>query len=113
MENIDNLYLSIAQNIIQNSSDSWDIAEVNVEVFDDALKLKGGHYKNEMFTSFKFRNFDRKIIKDFENIHLITTENPDNNWNRAKFTLEPTGKFNIEFEWDQALADEIERLNNE
>ncbi|EPF2929534.1 immunity protein YezG family protein [Vibrio navarrensis] len=49
----------------------------------------------------------------FEELHKITTENPNNKWNRAIFTLEPSGSFNIDFEWDQALADEIERLNNE
>lgn len=113
MHNIDTLYLSIAQNIAQNCPSSWDTAEINAEVFDGVVKLKGGCNSNDVFTSFKFRHFDRRIISDFENIHLITTENPDNNWNRAKFSLEPSGKFNMEFEWDQELADEIERLNNE
>ncbi|ODS10613.1 hypothetical protein [Vibrio scophthalmi] len=113
MENIDTLYLSIARNIINNTSSSWDSAEINAEVFDGTVKLKGGYHCNNIFTTFKFRHFDRKIISDFESIHLITTENLDNNWNRAKFTLEPSGDFNMEFEWDQELADEIERLNNE
>ena len=113
MEKVDDLYLSVAQNMVQNIKRTWDIAKIQVEVFDDAIKLKGGSYEKDIFTSFKFRDFNRKIISDFENIHQITTFESENNWNRAQFTLEPTGKFKMDFEWDQELADEIERLNND
>lgn len=40
-------------------------------------------------------------------MHEVTTEGGKNRWNRVKFTLYPDGKFNIDFEWDQALFDEI------
>lgn len=112
---IDEIYLSIAQNMVNNLPENWLSAHIDAEIeAEDAIGIKGGYeIQNTEFQSFKLRNFDRRIFNDFESLHQITTEDSENKWNRAKFTLEPTGKFNIDFEWDQALADEIERLNNE
>jgi len=113
---IDEIYLSIAENMINNTPvDNWITSHIDIEYFDeDALEMGGGFITDSnSFTSFKFRKFDRRIVNDFHSIHKITTEKFDNKWNRAKFTLEPTGKFKMDFEWDQKLADEIERLNNE
>lgn len=59
---IDEIYLQIAQAIVDEIKEEWVVATINA----------GG-----------------------------------SDWNRAKFTLYPTGKFNVEFEWDQELADEI------
>jgi hypothetical protein len=35
------------------------------------------------------------------------------NWNRANFTLYPDNKINVEYIWDEALQNEVDRLNNE
>ena len=55
---------------------------------------------------------DREVADEafdlFEEIYDITQENPNNKWNRAKFTLMPSGDFTTDFEWDQSLTDEIE-----
>ncbi len=113
MKNVDDIYTSIGQNILDSTDNLWENSEVIANVYDGAVELKGGSQYKGQFTSFKFRNFDRRIISDFQELHKITTEDSDNKWNRAKFTLESTGDFNIEFEWDQELADEIEQLNSE
>ena len=34
---------------------------------------------------------------------------PEHKWNRAVYTLEKSGHFDMEFEWDQALQDEWEK----
>ena len=34
---------------------------------------------------------------------------PEHKWNRAVYTLEKNGHFDMEFEWDQALQDEWEK----
>ncbi|WP_315602431.1 hypothetical protein [Treponema socranskii] len=34
---------------------------------------------------------------------------PEHKWNRAVYTLEKNGRFDMEFEWDQALQDEWEK----
>lgn len=35
------------------------------------------------------------------------------NWNRAKYTLFPEGKIEIEYIWDEVLQNEVDRYNNE
>lgn len=39
------------------------------------------------------------------------TEGGKAKWNKAVFYLNADGSFNMEFEWDQKLQDEIERLS--
>ena len=41
-------------------------------------------------------------------LHEITTEEDNNKWNKAVFTLTPDGSFDMEFIWDQELHDRIE-----
>jgi hypothetical protein len=44
---------------------------------------------------------------------LTQTEFPiHENWNRAKYTLFPEGRMEIEYIWDEALQNEVDRLNN-
>lgn len=109
-KSIDELYLSIADNILGNVPDDWKEATLSVERdAEDAIGVKGGFIDNSNeFHTFKFRNFDRRIFSDFHEIHSITTQNDKSNWNRAKYTLMPSGDFTIDFEWDQSIADEVE-----
>ncbi|WP_394146618.1 immunity protein YezG family protein [Vibrio atypicus] len=106
---IDETYRSIAQNIIDSIDSSWDKAVLNIEVVaGDTIGFNGEYIIDGEHVSFKFRNFDRrKLSRDGKSLHKVTTKNDSNIWNKAKFTLYPTGKFNIEFEWDQALEDEV------
>jgi len=107
---IDEIYQSIAVGISKNIDGQWDKSLLLVEFFDGAANFKGEFYfQNEK----KYFRVDDDAFDDFEEIYEITTENSENKWNRAIFSLELTGSFNLEFEWDQELADEIERLNIE
>ena len=58
-------------------------------------------------------NIDDDVTDWLSQLHEITTEGGNNKWNRAIFTLFSTGKFDMEFIWDQELNDEIERLSKE
>ena len=44
---------------------------------------------------------------------MMTAKSDKHKWNKAKVTLTNEGDFNIKFDWDQEMYDEIERLNNE
>ena len=112
---IDEIYNSIAQNMVDNLPLEWSEAFINVvRSASDALKLSGGYSSLDSdFNSFKFRNFDRRITDEFHDIYAIMTEEGDQHkWNRAKFKLTPGGKFSIDFDWDQELADEVASLNS-
>ena len=56
-------------------------------------------------------NLDTKYI---EELYIITQTHllVHKNWNRAKYTLFPDGKFEVEYTWDEALQNEVDKLNN-
>ena len=56
------------------------------------------------------QNFDPEVDFAIMELHKITTEGGKNKWNRAVFSVQPDGAFDMEFIWDQELQDEIERL---
>jgi len=107
---IEEIYKSLAIGIIANINSKWDKAHLYTEFFEDAAEFKGEYTLDNKTNFFEVSD---QAFDDFDELYQITTEDSDNKWNRAIYSLEPTGKFNIEFEWDQELADEIERLNNE
>jgi hypothetical protein len=50
-----------------------------------------------------------------EELYTLTqTEFPiHENWNRAKYTLFAEGRMEIEYIWDEALQNEVDKLNNQ
>ncbi|WP_281649116.1 immunity protein YezG family protein [Parendozoicomonas sp. Alg238-R29] len=101
---IDEVYASIGQQIAGAIKDYWSEAWLFVEFFEDAANFKG-EYDSD--SERKHYEVPDDVFDDFDVLYEITTEGGSNRWNRAKFTLYPDGKFNIDFQWDQALADEI------
>jgi hypothetical protein len=77
------------------------------------------------FTGYYITSDEKKKWLDVFNFHLdssciedlynITQTQPPihKNWNRAKYTLFPEGKMEIEYIWDEELQNEVDRLNNE
>lgn len=60
--------------------------------------------------------FNMEINDDYiHELHHITQNEPPvhTNWNRAKFTLFPDGKMQMEYIWDQELQDEVDGYNND
>ncbi len=104
---VDDIYLEIAHSIIDAIETQWSVAIITCELAEDAGAFKC-IYKEDIDSAVD-HDFDvsYETFKAFEKLHEITTSG-ENDWNRAKFTLYPTGKFSIDFEWDQGLADEVE-----
>lgn len=111
MKNIDELYTEIALFLTKQVSQNWKECRVEVEYFGDSAEFDATYINSSDETIDLESGY--KLFLLFRELHEITTENDSNNWNRAVFSLKPTGEFNIDFSWDQELADEIERLNNE
>jgi len=108
---IDELYLDIAQRIINTIDKEWTEATIDFQYLGDAGEFTGRYITSNSDHENDFK-VGFKTYKDFKTIHSITTEGDSNQWNRAKFKLTPDNKFSIDFEWDQSLADEVARLNN-
>ena len=59
--------------------------------------------------SFKLLDDDLDIDLGVCVFELQESMFPEDKWNRAVYTLEKSGHFDMEFEWDQALQDEWEK----
>lgn len=105
----EDIYLKIAQHIVDTIDVKWAVAIIDSEIHAGAGSFKCV-YKEDENSDLDY-DFDSsfELFEAFESLHKITTEGGENDWNRAKFTLHPTGKFDIEFKWDQELADNIRR----
>ena len=104
---IDDVYESIAQNISSVIQGEWSNSVLDVEFNGDSADFDATF---ETFDGQK-KDFDveYQVFKDFKELHAIMTAEGDHHkWNRATFKLTPDGKFSIDFDWDQALADEVE-----
>ncbi|CAH7289013.1 conserved hypothetical protein [Vibrio chagasii] len=94
---IDDLYLTIAQDIVDAIDAQWSSAivvfhrEENAGEFECVYKKDGSDNEYDFVVSYD-------AYQAFEDLHKITTEQGHNIWNRAIFTLQPTGDFSINFE---------------
>lgn len=113
MKTVDEIYQSIADNI-NNSIDqqNWAKAKLDIEITGVGVVGYSGAYEvNNICHDISVRKISRDVRTWVRELHSITTEGGNNRWNRATFTLEPNGKFDMKFVWDQALQDEVERLS--
>ena len=108
---IDDIYTSIAQYLSACINEDWGdvILEVEREA-DDVIGYTGvynsisGKQKN-----LSVSKLEDQVDDDFDELYAImTAEGYHHKWNRATFKLTPDGKFSIDFNWDQVLADEVE-----
>ena len=114
MKTVDEIYLAIRNNINDVIKENWGTAILKFEVIGDMVSNQGT-YVNEKGENKQIDvdELDFELTFDLLDLHAITTEGGANKWNRAVYTLTPDGKFDMEFIWDQALQDEIERLSKE
>lgn len=94
--------------MISQLPEGWSDAFINAQMFGTAAEFQGG-YKSEQGAG-KFK-VSHTALDDFEDLQDLMIQEGQKKWNKAKFTLYPTGKFNMDFEWDQEQADEIARLS--
>jgi len=111
---VDEIYEAIASNINTVIKEDWQKAILNIEVLGGMTTNSGTYITNlEEQKQIDVEEFDFQLTFDLIELHAITTEGGNNKWNRSIFTLFSSGKFDMEFIWDQELNDEIERLSKE
>lgn len=111
MREAEDIYLDIANLVVDAIEDEWRNAVIYIEYFGDAADFEARYETHQLaYKDFITHHSISDLLKELDSII-----NPDNTkpWNRAKFYLEPDGEFSMEFAWDQALADEIQRLSEE
>lgn len=110
---VDEIYLNIAQSISNAiEQDNWTQARLNIEIVADGVIGYTGEYQVDNATlDMSIRKIPRDIRNWIRELHQITTDGGNNRWNKANFTLNHDGKFDMEFIWDQELEDQIEKLS--
>jgi len=111
MKTVDKIYESIVTNICTVTNGEWVKAKLDIEVIGEMVSFTGNYLNNKNETKqIDVDEFDFQLTFDVLELHKITTEGGNNKWNRAVFSVQPDGAFDMEFIWDQELQDEIERL---
>ena len=110
MKNINEIYKFVGEYLVSNiQSEDWEKIILNIEINDRYRGFDGDYFDcmgvgHDLGIIFSFE-FGKKI-KEF---YLFTKENNFAPWNRAVYTLEKNGHFDMEFIWDQALQDEWDK----
>jgi len=111
MKTVDKIYESIVTNISTVINGEWVKAKLDIEVIGEMVSFTGNYLNNKNETKqIDVDEFDFQLTFDVLELHKITTEGGNNTWNRAVFSVQSDGAFDMEFIWDQELQDEIERL---
>lgn len=111
---IEDVYQLITDRVIQGmTAVNWSKAVADIERVKGMVSFKGEYLtesgeQKSLESPFGF--FDAQAIHE---LHTITTENGKSRWNKLKFTLFPTGKFELNFIWDQEYQDKIDKANEE
>lgn len=106
METANAIYNQIAQNIVNSIRTPWDEAFIYFIYYGDSAKYQGKYlrYSNDELCDFKV-GYQSYLL--FKQLHEITSGAPEEKWNRVRFVLKRNGEFNIDYEWEQELTDEV------
>ena len=111
------IYQFIVDDLYRLEDKDWIMITLNIERATSSSIGFDGEYINNLGETkwlFDIWEGDSNLDTAFHRLYEIMTQETDKHkWNRLEITLENAGEFNIKFEWDQELFDEIERLNNQ
>jgi hypothetical protein len=112
-KSVDEIYTNIAQGVVDSINELWSKALIDLMIIEGATECNGSYFKNDIAEKAEDFEVADESFDDFEDLHDIMTSEGQNDWNRATFTLYPDGNFDIDFKYDEELATEIDRLENE
>ena len=113
---LEEIYASISEMVVKGIDGNFSDAVLEVELHSLAMKLSGGYMRddNGEASSFSFIKEHKKILmNDLLELHLKTDINELSRWNTMNYNLHSNGEYRVEFEWDQKLAHDIERVKAE
>ena len=100
-------YKDLGQAIQNNISDNWDTVIVKIESSLNKMCSFQAEYTLSSFEKkeLKFPLLTVNTLMDSV-FALKASMSPEHKWNKAIYTLEKNGHFDMTFEWDQTLQDE-------
>ena len=114
-QNIEEINNAIGQALYDSVNEDWVEIQMNIKLGIESIGYRATYMAtNGEIKQIDFWDNDFGLPNKFKKLHQTMTAQTDKHkWNRAKATLTDDMKLNIQFEWDQELADELERLNKE
>jgi len=110
---LDEIYTSISQMVLKGIDGNFSDAVLEVQLHSLALKLSGGYMRGDGSepSPFSFIKEHKKILmNDLIELHLKTDVDDKSRWNTLNYALHSNGEYRADFDWDQSLADDIERV---
>jgi len=108
---VDEIYLMLANLLNDAIEEDFQFANIYIDRLDKYVASEG-HYTNLHNEQIKIEELGFRFANAMaiHELHSITTEGGHNRWNKLKFTLYPTGKFEMEFIWDQEYQDMVDNV---
>ena len=101
------LYKELGNLIVETIDDEWKKVVIKITSSMNKMCIFDCSYSDNSENIRKF-SFDK--MKGFlmgKNVFALQASmSPEHKWNKAIYTLEKDGHFDMTFEWDQALQDE-------
>lgn len=107
----DKVYNGIANAILDSVDDDWASARLEIEIDSGffsfyCIKINKDSIENPV-RFIKEDNFSDSI----KWLHTFTSSIGNTKWNRAHFTMDNSGKFDMQFIWDQETQDKVDAIN--
>ena len=112
-KDIENIQNTIGQKLYEFLDKTWIEISLDVELGEESVGYTGKYLtKYGDAKNLDLWNKDLNLHDEFRTLYQTMTAQTDKHkWNRAKVTLSNDMQLNIKIEWNQELADELERLN--
>ncbi len=97
---VDEIYALIGQNIydVIPDDEEWEKAVLHIRGGSGSVGYDGEYYSAGNKCFLEVRKFGMDVMFAIRNLHkIMTPKDGSNPWNRAVFTLLPSGEFNMEF----------------
>ncbi len=110
---LNRIYHEIGQSLVDYIPEDWQEAILNIK------RVKGvagwqGYYTDVDNNKKNIDVWEYSLNPDIiHELHTLITSDGKSRWNKLNFKLFSTGKFELDFIWDQAYQDEVDQLNNE
>ncbi len=109
---IEDIYSNISAMMIKGTEGVFSNAILEVELHALAMRLSGGYFRADstLSTSSPFRFIKEHktiLLKDFRELQNKMSHQP---WNIMTYSLLATGEYQVDFEWNDTLAREIDEV---
>lgn len=105
MKKLEDLYKIIGDELYNSLKSDWDKIELNIECSDDHIGMNAKYLINGEWKNNLDHDLTRETMLSIIDFHKDSEKNNFAPWNRAVYTLEKNGHFDMEFIWDQELQD--------